>query len=171
MQYLGLPLNFKFPIKISLFIPEFLLLCLFGLFECLQSTPLMCLLAFQLSLFTFLVCISRTTIHILNFSNLLKVNTVLIHIKCGPCSHVGPSALSTKLHVMLVMCIPSECITNLKRQRVHFALNSHMYFKGSKQRKTIFTFICEFSLYYIPVDPCSYVLQLPLTLESCLWCS
>lgn len=81
-----------------------------------------------------------------------------LHIKCGPCSHVGPSAFSTKLHVMLVTCIPSECITNLERQKIHFALNSHMYFEGSKKRKTIFTFIREFSLYYIPVDSRSYVL-------------
>lgn len=37
-----------------------------------------------------------------------------------------------------------ECITNLKRQRIRFALNSHTYFEGSKKRKTIFTFICVF---------------------------
>lgn len=37
-----------------------------------------------------------------------------------------------------------ECITNLKRQRIRFALNSHTYFEGSKKRKTIFAFICVF---------------------------
>lgn len=61
--------------------------------------------------------------HILNFSN-LKVYTVPLHRKCGHCSHLGPSAPPTMLHATLVTCIPSECITNLRRQRIHFALNS-----------------------------------------------
>lgn len=81
-------------------------------------------LAFQpVPLYTFLVRTPQAAMRILHFSN-LKVYTVPLHRKCGHCSLPGPSAPPTMLHAMLVTCIPSECITNPRRQRIHFALNS-----------------------------------------------
>lgn len=92
--------------------------------------------------------------HILNFSN-LKVYTVPLPRKCGHCSHSGPSAPPTMLHAMLVTCMLSECITNLRRQRIHFALNSLIcILKEVREGKPS---LCSpayllFSVFYIPAQ-------------------